>query len=116
MTNTQTEIIAVCDSLKHFLLAKNEKYGDSALNPTMIFSCDVAEMQIRNRIDDKLSRIKNSDELRKNDVCDLTGYLILLIIANEWYREYFKKKEAGFSRDWESDAQEAEALDEKIYE
>lgn len=86
MTNTTTEgIVEVLSSMKEFLLEKNKKYGDSAINPTMIFSCDVAENQIRNRIDDKLSRIKNSDELRKNDVVDLTGYLILLMVAKEWY-------------------------------
>jgi len=37
-----------------------------------------------NRIDDKLSRIKNSEELRKNDVVDLMGYLVLLCIKKGW--------------------------------
>jgi len=83
-TKTQNEIIEVCENMKDFLLEKNRKYGDSALHPTMIFSADVAEMQIRNRIDDKLSRIKNSDELRKNDTCDCVGYMILLMIAKGW--------------------------------
>ena len=82
--NTQNDIIEVLDNLKNFLLEKNKKYGDSALNPTMIFSGDAVEMQIRNRIDDKLSRIKNSDELRKNDTVDLLGYLVLLLIAKRW--------------------------------
>jgi len=82
--NTQNDIIEVLDNLKNFLLEKNKKYGDSALNPIMIFSGDAVEMQIRNRIDDKLSRIKNSDELRKNDTVDLLGYLVLLLIAKEW--------------------------------
>ena len=55
-------------------------------------------------------------DLRLASIWTGTNEVMSMIIANEWYREYFKKKEAGFSRDWESDAQEAEALDEKIYE
>jgi alkylation response protein AidB-like acyl-CoA dehydrogenase len=55
-------------------------------------------------------------DLRLASIWTGTNEIMSMIIANEWYREYSKKKEAGFSRDWESDAQEAEALDEKIYE
>jgi butyryl-CoA dehydrogenase len=55
-------------------------------------------------------------DLRLASIWTGTNEVMSIIIANEWYREYFKNKEAGFSRDWESDAQEAEALDEKIYE
>ncbi len=39
-----------------------------------------------------------------------------MIIANEWYREYFERKESAQTRDFELDAAEAEAADEKIYE
>ncbi len=55
-------------------------------------------------------------DLRLASIWTGTNEVMSMIIANEWYREYFKNKEAGFSRDWESDAQEADALDEKIYE
>jgi len=55
-------------------------------------------------------------DLRLASIWTGTNEVMSMIIANEWYREYFKKKEAGLSRDWESDAQEAKALDEKVYE
>jgi len=55
-------------------------------------------------------------DLRLASIWTGTNEVMSMIIANEWYREYFKNKETRFSRDWESDAQEADALDEKIYE
>jgi hypothetical protein len=73
----------VLASLNHFLDVKNERYGDSALSPLHIFNKE-GEMGIEQRIDDKLSRIKNSKELRKNDVVDLAGYLILLCLRQGW--------------------------------
>ena len=39
-----------------------------------------------------------------------------MIIAHEWYREYSAWKATGRKRDYEADAHESEALDEKIYE
>jgi butyryl-CoA dehydrogenase len=39
-----------------------------------------------------------------------------MIIAHEWYRERLQKKSAGKERDYEADAPEAFAVDEKIYE
>ena len=65
-------------------MEKNKRYGDSAIAPAMIFSDVSAEDQIKNRIDDKLSRIKHSKELRKNDVVDVTGYLVLLMVQKNW--------------------------------
>jgi hypothetical protein len=65
----------ILDSLKDLLDYKNEKYGNVALNPLNIFS---EFGGIGQRLDDKLARIKNCDELRKNDICDLMGYLVLL--------------------------------------
>jgi butyryl-CoA dehydrogenase len=55
-------------------------------------------------------------DLRLASIWTGTNEVMSMIIANEWYREYFKNKETRFYRDWESDAQEAEALDEKVYE
>jgi len=55
-------------------------------------------------------------DLRLASIWTGTNEVMSMIIANEWYREHFKKKEAGFLRDWESDAQEAEVADEKVYE
>lgn len=56
---TQDKIEIVTRNLKDFLIHKNKNYGDSALNPINIFSKLSNGNQIDNRIDDKLSRIKN---------------------------------------------------------
>lgn len=85
MTNTQQLIAETCDSIKKMLLDKNMKYGDSALNPTRIFSKSSAVEQILVRIDDKLSRISKGAGLLASDedvVNDLIGYLVLLKVAN----------------------------------
>jgi len=82
--NTKDDIETLFNNFKDFLKEKNSRYGDAALNPINIFSKVDVESQIANRLDDKLSRIKNSDELRKNDVCDAFGYIALLMILNNW--------------------------------
>lgn len=82
--NTQTQISLICDQIKELLLEKNAKYGDSALNPTRVFSKANAVEQILVRIDDKLNRVKQGAGLLANDedvVMDLIGYLVLLKIA-----------------------------------
>lgn len=84
MTDTQRQIRAICDQIKHLLLEKNERYGDSALNPTRIFSKANTIEQLCVRIDDKLSRISKGAGLLAADedvVNDLIGYLVLLKIA-----------------------------------
>ena len=85
--NTQQDIILLFDNFKDFLLEKNKRYGDSALNPIQVFSNESAEEQIRARLDDKLRRIKMSQSsggLRKNDVADCFGYIALLLISKGW--------------------------------
>ena len=75
-------VYRVVDDLARLLIEKNRKYGDSALNPARIFSKADATEQIKVRIDDKLNRIKNAqDDDTEDAVKDLTGYLILLMIA-----------------------------------
>ena len=67
------------------LKSKNKAYGNTALNPTNIFSKLNASEAICPRIDDKLSRIKNKgiyDET-EDTVDDLIGYLFLLKLAKE---------------------------------
>lgn len=81
---TQQKIEKVCKGLEGFLKEKNKRYGDSALDPQNIFSKLKSDEQIKIRLDDKLSRINNSGEIRKNDLVDITGYLILLMIAKDW--------------------------------
>lgn len=78
------KISKICKSLETLLLEKNKRYGDNALRPIQTFSKADPIQQILNRLDDKLSRIKNSDELRKNDVSDVAGYLVLLCAAKDW--------------------------------
>lgn len=84
-TPTFKLIEIVSDSLKDLLQYKNKRYGDTALQPIGVFSKTSAETGLLQRIDDKISRIKTSPELRKNDVCDLMGYLTLLCISKDWY-------------------------------
>lgn len=70
------EIKIISDLLKE----KNKAYGNTALNPTNIFSKLSASEAICARIDDKLARIKNKgikDET-EDTVDDLIGYLLLL--------------------------------------
>ena len=75
----QGKFEGILTSLNSLLEYKNEKYGNVALEPLNIFT---KYGGIGQRIDDKLSRIKNSDELRKNDVADMLGYLVLLCKEN----------------------------------
>ena len=86
MTGTQIEIACVCDDIKELLLYKNQQYGDSALNPSRIFSKASAVEQLLVRIDDKLNRIKKGAGLVATDedvIQDLIGYLVLLKISME---------------------------------
>ena len=83
-TETQNKINILFKNFAEFLIGKNELYGDSALQPFNIFSKIGSEDQICNRLDDKLKRIANSEELRKNDVSDVFGYIALLMIKKEW--------------------------------
>lgn len=81
---TQEQIVAVCDEIKELLLAKNRKYGDSAINPVRIFSKADPLEQINIRLDDKLSRIASRQSDEDEDVeLDLIGYLILKRVAKK---------------------------------
>lgn len=76
------EIERVCDEVKAMLLAKNARYGDSALSPLRIFSTADPVEQIKVRIDDKLSRLARGAGTEWEDVVlDLLGYLVLLRVA-----------------------------------
>ena len=76
------EVHDVLQEIEDLLVAKNEKYGNSALEPLGVFSQLSAKEGLLVRIDDKLKRIKNGS-LDKDDedvVNDLIGYLVLLKI------------------------------------
>ena len=84
MTDTQQQISIICDGIKNLLLQKNKRYGDSALNPSRIFSKANTFEQLCVRIDDKLTRISKGAGLLAADedvLEDLIGYLVLLKIA-----------------------------------
>lgn len=82
----QEFFVTYTERISDLLIDKNNKYGNSALNPVRVFSSSDTEEQIKVRIDDKLSRIKSSQSNEDEDVIDdLIGYLVLL-----------KAKRAGF--------------------
>lgn len=82
-TDTQEKIAAILDGMKDLLLYKNQKYGDSAINPKKIFYKGDSTNSILIRLDDKLGRVmSNPDEKpRINDVADIIGYCTLLLIS-----------------------------------
>ena len=69
------------ESLCKMLQAKNKAYGESALKPLDIFA---KHHNYGSRLDEKLARIKNSEELKKNDVADIIGGLFLICKDKEW--------------------------------
>ena len=78
------QISSVCDGIKTMLLAKNEAYGNSALDPIRIFSRASLREQLLVRIDDKLSRItrgRATEAVPEDTVKDLIGYLVLLLVS-----------------------------------
>ena len=55
-------------------------------------------------------------DLRLSSIWTGTSEVMAMVIANEWYRQYGQMKTAGLSRDYERDAGEADAAEEKIFE
>ena len=80
---TEDLIIKVVDEMKDLLIKKNRAYGDSATNPSNIFSTGSPIESLCARIDDKLMRIQNKgiNDKTEDTVSDLIGYLILLKVA-----------------------------------
>jgi hypothetical protein len=78
------QVTVVLEEIRDLLIAKNQKYGNSALEPLGVFSQLSAKEGLLVRIDDKLKRIKNGS-LEKDDedvINDLIGYLVLLKIID----------------------------------
>lgn len=83
--NFHNEVYQVLSEITEMLIAKNQKYGNSAIEPLGIFSELTPEEGLKVRIDDKLKRIKNGS-LDKDDedvINDLIGYLVLLKILHK---------------------------------
>lgn len=81
--STQEKIKEISDAMKDLLLYKNQKYGDSALNPKGIFYKGDSTNSISIRLDDKLGRVisNKAEKPRVNDVADIIGYCTLLLIS-----------------------------------
>jgi len=99
LTDSQKQLEESCDGMKEILLYKNRNYGNSALAPLGVFTNHLAvgsEFAGRNsicvRLDDKLSRVKNADDLRPNDICDIIGYCHLLLVSMDFH-DYEKFKD-----------------------
>ena len=95
--NTEKIIKEVITEVKDLLIEKNRAYGDSAINPSNVFSNGDALDSLGARIDDKLMRIKNvgiNDET-EDTLIDLIGYLVLYKVAlkKEKIDEFESEKE-----------------------
>lgn len=85
LNETQKKIKENYEAMTELQLDKNMKYGNSGLEPLGVFLQaerveKTSTIGILCRLDDKLMRVKNSKQLRVNDICDLIGYLNLLLI------------------------------------
>ena len=74
------KLLEITKEITELLISKNKAYGNTALNPTNIFSKLNATEAICARIDDKLARIGNKgiNDETEDTVDDLIGYLLLL--------------------------------------
>lgn len=96
MLEFSAQVSDVLLEIKDLLIAKNKKYGNSALEPLGVFSQLSAKMGLLVRIDDKLKRIKNGslDHDDEDVINDLIGYLVLLKIhANQGENKLEKVKQ-----------------------
>ena len=82
LTEVQQHIRQICSELGNFLIEKNRSYGNSAIEPSRIFSKASPREQILVRIDDKLSRIAKGNDFGEDVITDLLGYLVLLKVLD----------------------------------
>ena len=76
------KVRAILNDIGDTLIAKNQQYGNSALEPVRIFSKASAVEQIKVRMDDKISRlVRGNGEGDEDAQADLLGYIVLLKIA-----------------------------------
>lgn len=81
--NVNENIKQITKSLRKLLQEKNKRYGNSALEPLEGIKY-TPEDGIKIRLADKVKRIINSTDLRKNDVADILGYCVLLCVYKQW--------------------------------
>jgi hypothetical protein len=109
MSQFENNLSQILEEIATMLISKNEKYGNSALEPLGVFSQLSAREGLLVRIDDKLKRIKNGS-LEKDDedvVNDLIGYLILLKIHANREQSF---DELDGSHKWEKIKQREELI------
>lgn len=76
------KVRAILSEIGDTIIAKNEQYGNSALEPVRISSKASATEQIKVRMDDKISRlVRGNGEGDEDAALDLLGYIVLLKIA-----------------------------------
>ena len=75
----------VAKQITDLLKSKNKAYGNTALNPSNVFSKLDATEAICARLDDKLARIQNKgiNDKTEDTVDDIIGYLLLLKMSME---------------------------------
>ena len=72
------------------LIEKNNRYGNSALDPLNIFTSHFSKENDKGLnsilviLYDNLVKIKISKKKKKNDISDLIGYLKLLCVNKNW--------------------------------
>lgn len=76
-----TNLEKIADAVKELVLYKDKQYGNSANKPLNIFS---SKCKYGYRLDEKLSRVQNSETIRKNDAVDLIGALLLVCQEFGW--------------------------------
>ena len=80
----QHKLAETAISIGCMLLDKNQKYGNSALDPLRVHSQASPTEQIKVRADDKLSRLRSAQADDAEDaLLDYIGYMILLYIAEK---------------------------------
>lgn len=94
--NFQDEVYQILSEITEMLIAKNQKYGNSAIEPLGIFSDLSPEEGLKVRIDDKLKRIKNGSLDRDDEdvINDLIGYLVILKILQKDEKAKYDQKKA----------------------
>lgn len=93
MSQFEKNLSQILEEIATMLISKNQKYGNSALEPLGVFSQLPARDGLLVRIDDKLKRIKNGS-LDKDDedvVNDLIGYLLLLKMLDKNDSKFMQK-------------------------
>lgn len=84
---TNKRIEEIYEGMKDLNVYKNTQYGNIGSEPLNLFARYMSKETpalngIYQRLDDKLSRVKNcpDEKPRVNDVCDIIGYLNLLLV------------------------------------